>query len=148
MLSKAVLTQREFSLSRQTRAIDCRAPVPPYIEKILAKLLERSHVYQYTVNFVEGTGQMEANVTRYTNASLRRRVMLCENEQTPEKRYGYSRDDCGLRCLQSISVLWEKYGSSNMDRFMYSRHLTTASKAIEEAVMFLLPDQCDINDVI
>lgn len=87
-------------------------------------------------------------MTSDTNGSLRGRVVLCENEQIPPTCCGYSQDSSGLPLHHIIAVIFEKYGSSTLHRFISSRHLTNAWKAPYEAATFPLPNQCHIDDVM
>lgn len=147
MLSHVVLTQRNSFLRKQAAAAACKRPVPPYVEKHLASLLQRARVYQSTVRFIDGTSQMEATVRSFTDGSVCRRVVLSRTPQTVPECCAYSKDDSGFPCLHGVAVLAEKYGATNLHRFVHSRHLTKQWKLQYNGVSFPLPIQSDIDAV-
>ncbi|PXF49625.1 hypothetical protein BWQ96_00503 [Gracilariopsis chorda] len=76
MLEKVLMTHRKTFLSRQTAALACWGPVPPFVERQLASIINRSRGYLSSVTFIDGTRQMEAPVTSQTDASVSRRITL------------------------------------------------------------------------
>lgn len=147
MLQKVVLLHRAGFLNRQQKAHNCEKPVPPAVEKHIASLIQRSRVYQSTVSFI-GEQHMEASVASYTDGSIRRHVRLPLSHGEVPKCCGYSELPDGYPCLHGVSVLCEKFGSSNIHNFVEPRNLTSQWKKIYNDVTFPYPSQADVDDVI
>ncbi|PXF48448.1 hypothetical protein BWQ96_01617 [Gracilariopsis chorda] len=111
MLEKVLMTQRKTFLSRQTAALACRGPVPPFLERQLASIINRSRGYLSSVTFIDGTRQMEATVPSQTDASVSRRITLRTKHQTPPMCCSFSLSSCGyphdiiplLFCVRSMA---------------------------------------------
>lgn len=148
ILHKVVLTQRSSFLKRQSASQTCSMPVPPAIQKQIAFLIRRSRAYQNTFVFCDGTSQMEATVSSCADGSLTRRVRISEAPQQPPICCGYSTNGDGLPCFHIVAVLCEKYGTSNIHRFVAESHLAAKWKDLYDNVSFTLPSQTDVDAVI
>lgn len=147
MLRTVVDIQRNAFLKRQRDAQRCETPVPPQVERHIAQLIAKGRVYQSNVKFVEHTDMMEATVVSQLDRSKTRRVQLF-GEGKPPQCCAYSTNGTGFPCYHGCAVLSEKHGALNVFRFIDKRHLTASWKMQYEGVTFLLPDQCDVDNVV
>lgn len=148
MITTVLLTQRSNFLKHQAAAGSCMSPVPPYVEKHLAQLIRRARCYQSSVTYVPGTSQMEATVRSQVDGSITRTVTISDLPQTPPRCCAYSEKGSGFPCLHGVAVICEKYGTSNLYKFIERRHLTTTWKTQYENIFFSLPHQSLVDDVI
>lgn len=148
MLQKLVLLQRSRFLVKKQEALSCNAPVPPNVEKHLAKLIEKSRMYQESISWVPGAHQMEATVLSRKDASQRRHVVLSTSDHTPPSCCSFSKLGDGFPCLHGVAVICEKYGSVNLHKFIAPRHISSSWKRQYENVNFTVPPQDKIDNVI
>lgn len=83
-------------------------------------------------------------MTSVLDESIKLRVRISH----PPEFCGYSANVNSLPCFHNISVLCEKYGASNIYRFTANRHLTGIWRNSYGIVLFLLPSQSDVDNVI
>ena len=148
MLLRVVLLQRTKFLRRQDSALSCTSPVPPRTQNHLAYLIQRAQVYRSSVRFLDGTSQMEATVASQHNGTVLRLVRLSNNSQTPPSCCAYSTNGSGIPCWYGVAVLLEKYGPSNLYRFIEARHLTSAWVMQYANVEYSLPSQARVDDIL
>lgn len=148
MLVNLVLTQRSNFWKRKADALKTNKPVPPRVEAQIATLIQRSRVYQNTVNFVDGSDLMEATVKSYTNGSQSRLVRLSIEKQKVPSCCAYSKVKNGYPCLHGMAVLTEKHGRTNIHNFIDKRHLSMKWKDQYENVSFDLPTQADVDRIM
>lgn len=147
MLENIVLLQRTGFLNRQRAASIYTLPVPPGIEQVLANIILHSRQYQSSVQFVNGTNQMEAKVLSRTDAARFRHVFMPkdDNPQTAPRCCAYSTDGKGLPCWHGAAAIGEKHGYSNLYKFVERRHTSTAWKKVYENASFPIPTQIDVD---
>lgn len=148
MLKKVFHTYREGCLSRATAALNCKSPVPPHVERHLASLISKSRVYQGSVQFIAGTGQMEATVRSETDASVERHVVLSDSPQTVPSCCAYSKLGTGYPCFHGVAIIAERFGSTNLYRFVDEKHLSSTWSKQYEEVSFNSPSQHDVDSVM
>lgn len=148
MLSRVFAIQRERFYAKKRAAMQCTSPVPPNIEKIIAKLIQQSRPYQKSVTFLEGTDMMEATVKSQTDASVLRHVKFSNSDQTPPLCCAYSRSSQGFPCLHGVAVICEKHGSVNVHKFVEARHLTQTWRSQYDGVEWESPNQHEIDEVM
>lgn len=147
MLHNFVMKERSNFLRRKQAAAKCTSPVPPHVERILAKLITRSRSYQESVQFTDGSNMMEATVASQTDPTVRRRVVISSEEHVPPSCCSYSQARNGLPCYHGVAVICEKYGTMNLFKFISKRHLTTEWKKQYEGIDFDVPNEADIEEV-
>ena len=118
MIATVLLTQRAGFLRRQASALSCKNLVPPYVEKHLASLIQRSRAYQLSVDFLDGTAQMEASVRSQIDGASTRIVNLNPQAQVAPHCCAYSRLRSGFPCYHGVAVVCERHGSANLHKFI------------------------------
>ena len=126
-------------------AASCKSPVPPRVERHLAHLIIEAKKYE-VVRPVPQTNMMKYEVFRKDG-----RVALVEfslEKQTPPVCCDYSKVDDGYPCHHGVAAIIDKYGTSNLHKFINVRHLSETWKETYKGLEFRLPDQSQVDAVM
>ena len=74
--------------------------------------------------------------------------MLPTTPHTPPVCCAYSSNGDGLPCYHGAAVITEKYGTVNTIKFVASRHLTEAWKNQYKNLVFDVPTQAEVDEVL
>lgn len=77
-----------------------------------------------------------------------RKVVISSESQVPPVCCPYSNTGSGITCLQGISILREKHGSTNFHTLLYKRHFTSTWKDQYRNLTFPLPSHNDVDAVM
>lgn len=96
------------------------------MEQYIATFIRQRWDYQSSVEFVTGTNQIKDRVRSPTDASKFRYVVMPGNtvRYCPHCCCAHSFNGTGLTHLQGASVVGEKHGYTNMQRFIAKRPLS------------------------
>ena len=147
MIMNVVFKQRAGFLQRQAASMECKNPLPPSMEKHTAYLIERSRAYQSTVKITKQTPPIEATVASYKDGSKLRHVRFTEDGKIPVC-CAYAVFGDGFPCYHAVAVICQKYGQMNVHQFIEPKNQTTAWKKLYNGVMFSIPTQSEVDDVI
>lgn len=137
MLERIVNLQRSKFLNTKQKALSCTSPVLPSVDGHLAKLIEKSRIYQDSTTWVDGTDQMEATIASRTDNSQLRRVVISHEPQPRPSCCLYSKRGDGLPWYDGVVVLCEKYGGVNLHTFILPQNLTSEWKSSMRASILL-----------
>lgn len=141
MLEKVVMMKRKNFTSRKLAEMACRRPALPVVESKLASVINYSHYHSSSVTFIDITKQLEGTITIRTDAAVSRRRTLNTERQTPSTGCWYLRSSSGYPSYHYVAVLCDKYGSINLRRFIFMRHLTGTKKEENENINYgILPE--------
>lgn len=84
MMWNVIHSQRRAFLKQKPLAMSCEKPLTPYVESKFGSLItEAKRHYLSTVQWIEGSAQMEATVCRTVNPNVKRHVKMPYTSQTP-----------------------------------------------------------------
>lgn len=91
---------------------------------------------------------MDADFINRMDATVKQRVSLGLEKQTPPLCCGYFPSGGRTPCFHGAALIAEKNGSINLHKFIAPCHLTSASFAKYDSICFVIPAQADVDNVM
>ena len=114
----------------------------------LAVLIQNERICQVPVRFIEGTGQIEATVYSFRDATNTRKLVMSSEQQTPPACCVYSIVSDGFLYWHGTAMLFDKYGIVRYHQFIGQRNLSTRWKEQYDGISFKLQCQADVDRVL
>lgn len=91
---------------------------------------------------------MAATVPSFTEGRNKRTVVILSESKGTPKCCSYQKTGTGIPCIHGIDVLSEKYGTSNLHKFVDERHLNSTWKEQYQNLTISLHSPNDFDSVM